>query len=135
MAAGFFDYGTYWHYQILLIGIVKKNGILMVDFALSAQREQGLSAKEAIHQACLVRFRPIMMTTLAAILGAVPLMLGFGTGAELRVPLGVAIVGGLAFSQILTLLTTPVVFITLDKLFLQKRRKTEKAETIGKAES
>lgn len=107
---------------ILLIGIVKKNGILMVDFALQAQREQGLSARDAIHQACLVRFRPIMMTTLAAILGAVPLLLGFGTGSELRVPLGVAIVGGLAFSQILTLLTTPVVFLTLDKLFLQKRR-------------
>lgn len=104
---------------ILLIGIVKKNGILMVDFALQAQREQGLSAKEAIHQACLVRFRPIMMTTLAAILGAVPLLLGFGTGSELRVPLGVAIVGGLAFSQILTLLTTPVVFVALDRWLLK----------------
>jgi len=107
---------------ILLIGIVKKNGILMVDFALSAQREQGLTAKQAIHQACLVRFRPIMMTTLAAILGAVPLMLGFGTGSELRVPLGVAVVGGLAFSQILTLLTTPVVFMMLDRWFLQPRK-------------
>lgn len=107
---------------ILLIGIVKKNGILMVDFALQAQREQGLTAKEAIHQACLVRFRPIMMTTLAAMFGAVPLMLGFGTGSELRVPLGVAVVGGLAFSQILTLLTTPVIFMMLDRWFLEKNR-------------
>lgn len=105
---------------ILLIGIVKKNGILMVDFALQAQREQGISAKEAIHQACLVRFRPIMMTTLAAMFGAVPLLLGFGTGSELRVPLGVAVVGGLAFSQILTLLTTPVIFMMLDRWFLTK---------------
>lgn len=105
---------------ILLIGIVKKNGILMVDFALQAQREQGLSAKDAIHQACLVRFRPIMMTTLAAMFGAVPLMMGFGTGSELRVPLGVAVVGGLAFSQILTLLTTPVIFMQLDRWFLAK---------------
>ena len=110
---------------------MKKNGILMVDFALQAQREQGLSAKEAIHQACLVRFRPIMMTTLAAILGAVPLLLGFGTGSELRVPLGVAIVGGLAFSQILTLLTTPVVFLTLDRLFLEKRRQQIPASAVA----
>jgi len=107
---------------ILLIGIVKKNGILMVDFALQAQREQGLNAKDAIYQACLVRFRPIMMTTLAAIFGAVPLMLGFGTGSELRVPLGVAVVGGLVFSQILTLLTTPVVFMMLDRWFLAKKQ-------------
>ena len=91
---------------VLLIGIVKKNGILMIDFALEAQRSQGLSPAEAIHQACLVRFRPIMMTTLAALLGGVPLMLGAGTGAELRQPLGVAIVGGLVVSQVLTLYTT-----------------------------
>lgn len=109
---------------ILLIGIVKKNGILMVDFALQAQRDQGISAKDAIYQACLARFRPIMMTTLAAMFGAVPLMLGFGTGAELRVPLGVAVVGGLAFSQILTLLTTPVVFMMLDKWFLANNGKS-----------
>lgn len=101
---------------ILLIGIVKKNGILLVDFALQAQRDQGLSAQDAIHQACIARFRPIMMTTLAALLGAVPLMLAFGTGAELREPLGVAIVGGLLLSQALTLLTTPVVFLALDRL-------------------
>jgi HAE1 family hydrophobic/amphiphilic exporter-1 len=101
---------------ILLIGIVKKNGILMVDFALQAQRKQGLSAHDAIYQACIARFRPIMMTTLAALLGAVPLMLAFGTGAELREPLGVAIVGGLLLSQALTLLTTPVVFLALERL-------------------
>ncbi len=109
---------------ILLIGIVKKNGILMVDFAIQAQREQGLSAKDAIYQACMIRFRPIIMTTLAAMLGAVPLMLGFGTGSELRVPLGVAVVGGLAFSQILTLFTTPVVFMMLDRWFLAKKRQS-----------
>jgi HAE1 family hydrophobic/amphiphilic exporter-1 len=101
---------------ILLIGIVKKNGILMVDFALQAQRKQGLSAHDAIYQACIARFRPIMMTTLAALLGAVPLMLAFGTGAELREPLGVVIVGGLLLSQALTLLTTPVVFLALERL-------------------
>lgn len=100
---------------ILLIGIVKKNGILLVDFALEAQRVRGLSSREAIEEACLVRFRPILMTTLAAMLGAVPLMLGFGTGSELREPLGVAIVGGLLLSQLLTLFTTPVVFLALDK--------------------
>ncbi|VVN79615.1 efflux RND transporter permease subunit [Pseudomonas fluorescens] len=102
---------------ILLLGLVKKNGILLIDFALQAQREHNLSAREAIHQACLARFRPILMTTLAALFGAVPLMLAFGTGAELREPLGVVIVGGLMLSQILTMLTTPVVFLALDRLF------------------
>lgn len=102
---------------ILLIGLVKKNGILLVDFALQARREHNLSAQEAIHQACLARFRPILMTTLAALFGAVPLMLAFGTGAELREPLGVVIVGGLMLSQVLTMLTTPVVFLALDRLF------------------
>ena len=106
---------------ILLIGIVKKNGILMIDFALDAQRRRGLSPQAAIHEACLTRFRPIIMTTLAALFGAVPLMLGFGTGAELRQPLGIAIVGGLILSQLLTLFTTPVVYLTLDRLFHGER--------------
>ena len=101
---------------ILLIGIVKKNGIMIVDFAIAAEREQGLTTEEAIRQACLLRFRPIMMTTMAAILAGVPLMLGHGTGSELRQPLGYAMVGGLIFSQAMTLYTTPVVFLYLDRL-------------------
>ncbi len=101
---------------ILLIGIVKKNAIMMIDFALEAQREEGLSPRAAIHQACLLRFRPILMTTLAAMLGALPLMLGSGVGSELRQPLGVSIIGGLLFSQMLTLFTTPVIYLWFDRL-------------------
>jgi multidrug efflux pump len=101
---------------ILLIGIVKKNAIMMIDFALEAERKQGMSPAEAIFQACLLRFRPILMTTLAALLGALPLMLGTGVGSELRHPLGITMVGGLLLSQLLTLYTTPVIYLWMDSL-------------------
>jgi multidrug efflux pump len=101
---------------ILLIGIVKKNAILMIDFALEAERNQGMSPHDSIRQAALTRFRPIMMTTFAAILGALPLAIGWGEGSELRRPLGIAIIGGLLVSQLITLLTTPVVYLYLDRL-------------------
>jgi multidrug efflux pump subunit AcrB len=103
---------------ILLIGIVKKNAIMMIDFALETERRTGVSSKNAIYQAALMRFRPILMTTMAAMLGGLPLALGTGTGSEMRRPLGITIVGGLMLSQILTLYTTPVVYYYLDKLQL-----------------
>jgi multidrug efflux pump len=111
---------------ILLIGIVKKNGIMMIDFALEAERKEGRPPEEAIYQACLLRFRPILMTTMAAILGAVPLAFGAGTGSELRRPLGITMIGGLIFSQALTLYTTPVIYLWFDRL--ARRFAGEKAE-------
>jgi multidrug efflux pump len=112
---------------ILLIGIVKKNAILMIDFAIEAERKEGKAPEEAIYQACLLRFRPITMTTMAALLGGLPLALGIGTGSELRKPLGIAIVGGLIFSQMLTLYTTPVVYLYLDRLRLAWARRRGRA--------
>jgi multidrug efflux pump subunit AcrB len=118
---------------ILLIGIVKKNGIMMVDFAIHAEREQHLSPEASIRQACLLRFRPIMMTTMAALLGALPLMLGRGTGSELRQPLGYTMVGGLILSQMLTLFTTPVVYLYLDRWSerMKNRRAAKKAALVS----
>jgi multidrug efflux pump len=116
---------------VLLIGIVQKNAIMMIDFALDAQRRQNKAGPEAIYQACLLRFRPILMTTMAALLGAVPLALGQGVGSELRRPLGIAIIGGLIISQMLTLYTTPVIYLFFDRLAVRvaSRRQTAEAET------
>jgi len=109
---------------VLLIGIVKKNGIMMVDFALEAERREGKNSTDAIYDACLIRFRPIMMTTMAALLGGIPLAFGSGIGSELRRPLGITIVGGLIVSQVLTLYTTPVIYIFFDNLAHRFSRKS-----------
>jgi multidrug efflux pump len=119
---------------ILLIGIVKKNAIMMIDFALDAERNQGKSPREAIHQAALLRFRPILMTTLAALFGALPLMLGWGEGSELRHPLGISIVGGLIVSQLLTLFTTPVIYLTFDDLANRWRKRRGQTEAQAEEE-
>ena len=115
---------------ILLIGIVKKNAIMMIDFALERERVEGMTPEESIYQACLLRFRPIMMTTMAALLGGVPLAFGSGTGAELRRPLGITIIGGLIVSQLLTLFTTPVIYLAFDRVgtWIAERRGHKKAE-------
>ena len=123
---------------ILLIGIVKKNGIMLVDFAMHVEHQEGLTAEESIYRACIMRFRPILMTTMAALLGGVPMMLGTGVGSEIRQPLGYAIVGGLAVSQLLTLYTTPVVYIYLDRLqtwlFGERRTANAKGAALAPAE-
>jgi HAE1 family hydrophobic/amphiphilic exporter-1 len=118
---------------IMLVGLVKKNGIMMVDFAVAAQREQGKSPAEAIHEACLVRFRPIMMTTMAALVGTLPIALGYGAGAESRRPLGLAVVGGLLVSQLLTLYITPTYYVYIEgaRKWLAGRRRTAPSTSSG----
>ena len=111
---------------IMLIGIVKKNAIMMIDFALDAEREQGKPPEQALYEACLTRFRPIMMTTMAALMGAVPIAIGLGAGSESRQPLGLTVVGGLLVSQVVTLYITPVFYIYLDRMQTRLMRKQEK---------
>jgi multidrug efflux pump subunit AcrB len=118
---------------ILLIGIVKKNGIMLVDFAQHVEHDEGLTAEESIYRACVLRFRPILMTTMAALLGGVPMMIGGGAGSELRKPLGYTIVGGLILSQVLTLYTTPVIYIYLDRLQSWMFGRRDKSANVGHA--
>jgi HAE1 family hydrophobic/amphiphilic exporter-1 len=118
---------------IMLVGLVKKNGIMMVDFAIEAQRKEGKDPQAAIHEACLVRFRPIMMTTMAALMGTLPIALGFGAGAEARRPLGLAVVGGLLFSQMLTLFVTPVFFTYMEQFREWLGRRRGKGRPAGEA--
>jgi hydrophobic/amphiphilic exporter-1 (mainly G- bacteria), HAE1 family len=120
--------------MIMLIGIVEKNAIMQIDFALDAQRS-GMSAEQAIYQGCLVRFRPIMMTTMAAMLGAVPIAIGYGAGGEARQPLGLVVVGGLLFSQLVTLYLTPVVFIYMAQLQQWLGRRSQRGEPLGLSEA
>jgi len=116
---------------IMLVGLVKKNGIMMVDFALAAERGEGKKAEDAIFEACLIRFRPIMMTTMAALLGTLPIAIGFGAGAESRRPLGLTVVGGLLFSQLVTLYVTPVIYVAFDNLRKRWGRKKGGQAAVG----